>query len=65
MRLTARLERIANRQRKMHAGPVNVQVVYYETMPDGSIEYTDALTGEVIADLDGRIASTGNWRGTI
>ena len=64
-KLAARLERIANRQRKAHPGPVNVQVVYYETMPDGSVTFTDALTGEAIADLDGRIASTGNWRGTI
>lgn len=48
MRLTARLERIANRQRKAHPGPVNVQVVYYEAKPDGSIEYIDAVTGEVL-----------------
>ena len=48
MRLTARLDRIANRQRKAHTGPVNVCVVYYEAKPDGSIEYTDSVTGDVL-----------------
>ena len=61
----ARLKRIADRRRKAHTGPVNIQVVYYEVDErNGETIYTDAQTGETLSGKGLRpvaIVAPGMW----